>query len=1340
MQKPKARSKKSVAWITVVVLFVTMFYGSCVAVQKRESKELQWPVAVPQNHPWSRWWWLGSAVDEQNLTRLLTQYQEAGIGGVEICPIYGARGYEEQFKDFLSPEWKAVLEHTLREGKRLNIGVDLTMGSGWPFGGPMVTESNASSGVVFKKLTFQNGTVSEPLPREPLQYLVAVSDDGRRIDVTEKVHQQHLEWTPPKGTWTLYAVAVKSPMQKVKRAGPGGQGYVLDPYSTDAMDFYLNVFDGVFEGYTGPMPRAFFHDSFEYYGATWTKDLFDEFKSRRGYDLRSHIEALFGDGPDEVVARVMCDYHETINDLHIDYMRRWTQWCHTKGSLSRNQAHGAPANLLDLYAASDIPETEIFQAVNEAQIPMLKLSSSAAHLTGQPLASSESFTWLKEHFQTSLSDLKNATDFLFLTGVNHIFFHGIPYSPEDAPWPGWQFYASVNFAPSGGLWHDLPAFNAYVTRCQSILQSGKPDNDVLVYLPMYDFWHKKSPLEMTFTVHNQNQWLYPSSFYSTAMDLWKKGYTYDTVSDQFLSNVSCKDGKVSISQNEYALVIVPKCHLIPLETVKNLLELAQTGATILFQDSIPQDVPGFADLESRRKSLHEMLSSKIPGLDDINAGTDNLTETYQEFPVGKGKVILSDLESSLKKRSVPRESAMDSGIRFVRRQSKKGYDYFFVNRSTDTFDGWMALGKPAQSAVLMDPLYEDRTGQAALKQVENLPQVYLQLCPGQSMILRTYAAQNDFGQLWQYCEPAGDTSHIEGPWDIEFIEGGPVLPAGQKLNELSSWTTFDDETARFYGTARYTTTFEAPEDEADDWLLDLGRVCNSARVTLNGVPLGTLWAEPFQLQVGSYLTPGKNTLEVDVTNPAANRVRDMDRRGVDWKYFYDINVVDLNYRPLDASNWPLFDSGLLGPVQLYPQKHLNVEEIPEVHSTPEQSAESLSWKYDFGTDSVAKGYIPVNAKTLYTSQKGYGFLDGAEVTTGRRELSDPLENGFCSSTKPFFFMMDVPEEGNYRVKLALGGNLKSENTVKAESRRLMLKKVETSPDTTQTRTIIVNIRNSDLPGGKSVRLKDREQGVFHWDNSLTLEFNGVNPSVCAIEIEKADDIPTIFLAGDSTVTDQTQEPWTSWGQMLTRFFKPDIAIANYAESGETLRAFVGERRLEKILTQIKAGDYLFIQFAHNDMKRGTPEEIGYQESLMQFVESARKNNAYPVLVTSMHRRRFDEDGNVVDTMQGFPEAMKTFAQEQNVPLIDLHAMSRDFYEAMGPEKSAGAFVDGTHHNAYGAYELAKCIIKGIRANVPALDPHIVDDYLPFDPSKPDPMDEFNIPASPMSTTIKPEGN
>ena len=417
-------------------------------------------------------------------------------------------------------------------------------------------------------------------------------------------------------------------------------------------------------------------------------------------------------------------------------------------------------------------------------------------------------------------------------------------------------------------------------------------------------------------------------------------------------------------------------------------------------------------------------------------------------------------------------------------------------------------------------------------------------------------------------------------------------------------------------------------------------------------------------------------------------------------------------------------------------------QLNSVQFGADQPASSASLKFDFGSDAAADGFTCITPDTRYSPETGYGFITSAD--SGKVAGSqNALTGDFCTSDKPIMFTADVPEEGNYRVTVTLGGDKASKTFVKAESRRLMLENIVTKPNETKKLTFIVNIRNSLITEGRSVRLKPREKqaNAFHWDNSFTLEFNGENPCVCAVEIEKADNLPTIFLCGDSTVNDQTEEPWTSWGQMLTRFFKPDIAIANYAESGETLGAFKGERRLEKIETQIKPGDYMFIQFAHNDMKRGTPEQVGYQKTLLEFINVARKHNANPVLVTSMHRRRFDSDGKVIDTMSGYPEAMKAVAnKERDVPLIDLHSMSRKFYEAMGPENSAKAFVDGTHHNAYGAYQLAKCIVEGIKTEIPQLAIFLADGLPDFEPAKPEPVDAFFIPASPMQSDIKPEGS
>jgi hypothetical protein len=261
------------------------------------------------------------------------------------------------------------------------------------------------------------------------------------------------------------------------------------PFSTESMEEYLEHFSEAFEG--GKIgPRAHFHDSFEYYGAAWTPGVVDAFRKQHGYDLLDRVPEWFGARGEDVAARVRSDYRATLSDLHGRYLDAWNAWAKGGGSMTRNQAHGSPGNLLDHYAVSDIPETEIFRHVADDQIPMLQFAASAARTSGRKLTSAESFTWLDEHFQVTPGKLKEAAHFLFLGGVNHLIYQGVQYSPEDAGWPGWLFYASTHMGRNGGLWRDLPSFNGYLARCQSILQEGVPSVDALLYFPAADLLHR----------------------------------------------------------------------------------------------------------------------------------------------------------------------------------------------------------------------------------------------------------------------------------------------------------------------------------------------------------------------------------------------------------------------------------------------------------------------------------------------------------------------------------------------------------------------------------------------------------------------------------------------------------------------------------------------------------------------------------------------------------------------------------------------------------------------------------------------------------------------------------
>jgi len=365
--------------------------------------------------------------------------------------------------------------------------------------------------------------------------------------------------------------------------------------------------------------------------------------------------------------------------------------------------------------------------------------------------------------------------------------------------------------------------------------------------------------------------------------------------------------------------------------------------------------------------------------------------------------------------------------------------------------------------------------------------------------------------------------------------------------------------------------------------------------------------------------------------------------------------------------------------------------------------------------------------------------------------SPEVEAKSCSSDKPFFFSVALPE-GSYRVKIVLGGDRESTTTVWAEARRLMLEKISAGAKGSVTRSFDTNIRVPPINGDAAhhVRLKPREVGNLDWDSKLTLEFNGEHPSVRSITIEPVKE-PTIYLAGDSTVVDQDVEPWAAWGQMLPRFFRTGVVVANHAESGETIKSFVGEMRFDKVMSLIQPGDYLLMQFAHNDQKPGAVSIDEYKKLLVEYIGKTRAKGATPVLVTSMNRRTFDADGKITNSLAGYPDAMREVAAEEHAALIDLHAMSKTLFEAMGPDGTLKAFMhfpanafpnqtqaisDDTHFNTYGAYELARCVVRGIREDKLPVRKYLVKDVPDFDPARPDLRETFSLPATPIPPRIE----
>ena len=968
------------------------FFFLLLLVAKISFAQIKWPAITQQTKPWTRWWWQGSAVDKPNLTASMQLYQQAGLGGLEITPIYGVGGYEKKFIDYLSPQWIGMLGHTLKEAKRLNLGIDMATGTGWPFGGgPLIGADEACRNFSFKKYNLKagevlkdtiiyiqepmvravgnfihemqgiykveepKGTINEPLLKPgakpplitdlvepvfanknlqalaldqvrfikplPLQTLMAYSDKGEIIELTNKVDAKgKLNWTAPAtgGNWELIALFMGWHGKMVERAAPGDEGNVIDHFSAAHLKKYLGWFDKSFKGFDLSGLRGFFNDSYEVDDArgqsNWTSNFFNEFKTRRGYDLKNYIPALIKEQRDEQSWSVLYDFRQTIADLLLDnFTKPWHDWAKAKGKIVRNQSHGSPANILDLYAAVDIPETE------GTNLTRFKFATSSAHVMGKPLASAEAATWLNEHFLSSLGDVKLILDKYFLGGVNHIFYHGTNYSPQNEPWPGWLFYAAVHFTPANPFWKDFGTLNAYAARCQSFLQAGKPDNDVLLYFPFSDRNYQPSRGGM---LHHYDgmEGFDETPFKECAEKMLETGYSWDLISDKQIQLLKFENGSIRAPGGNYQTIVLSGVKYLPLNTLKKLVELAKQGAAIIFHDGVPSVVPGLGDIEDQQKQFNALIR-QLAFIITNAAGVSKAA-------IGKGMVWEGkEIKYLLANANVRHEMFLaEKKLKCIRRKIASGEYYFIINEGKETFNNWVLLNTNLKHAVLFDPMMQ-KSGIAKTRQGDaNTLDIFLQLAPGASCIVQTSGTKFT-GNKYPYTETAGDAITIEGNWQLEFISGGPVLPQATAVTNLQSWTALAiDGIKEFSGTAQYSINFIRPSAKADAWLLDLGDVKETATIILNGKKIATLIGPSYSVTIAAEQLRPDNELKLIVTNGMANRIIDLEKKGVQWKKFYNVNMPArlAENRGADglftAVKWQPMPSGLIGPVTITPLK------------------------------------------------------------------------------------------------------------------------------------------------------------------------------------------------------------------------------------------------------------------------------------------------------------------------------------------------------------------------------------------------------------------------------------
>lgn len=852
-----------------IMLFLMSILGIC------EAGAQQWPEARPEAKPGLRWWWPGSAVSKEGLHWNLSQYAQCGIGAVEITPIYGVQGNDANDIEFLSDKWMEMLRYTHQECRENNIETDMATGTGWPFGGPWVPIEESCSRIVFENDTIDRKQYKR-LSKEP----TTAKDPktkfvGRYFFPIDKKH------------WRVITAWQKLGVMKVKRPAPGGEGYVIDHFNKTAVTHYLQHIEQAFERTHTPYPHTFFNDSYEVANADYTPSLFSEFQRRRGYSLEANIDKLV-DGDTKVVA----DYRETLGDLLLDnFTTTWTSWAHSHGAITRNQAHGSPANLIDCYSAVDIPEIEGFGLTdfnirglrkdsgftrkNDSDFSMYKWASSAAHITGKPFTSSETFTWLTEHFRTSLSQMKPDMDLMFCGGVNHMFFHGACYSPPQATWPGWKFYATVDMSPTNTIWRDAPYLMRYITRCQQFLQWGKPDNDFLVYVPVRDAWNSDSKGKrlMQFSITTVGK-LSPS-FVKVIDTIDRLGYDCDYISERYILSTHFVDGMLqTVGGTRYKALIIPEANNMMTEEVRqHILSLQSQGAQIII-------------------------------------GAD---------------------PQKLKLAAQPEQMKSIFGLHSIRRSNPKGYHYFIANLTPRDIDAKVKLAKPFQEALWFDPMNGNRYAA-----VYNNDSVLITLKSGESMILETFTNKGNLLPVQDGCDINGEhipfrhdkpydgmAMVVKGKWKLSFDNSTPQYSRTLTINNVQPWEELNDTLRTLMGTGIYERELRITPrmlKHGNNWTIDLGDVRESARVYINDTFVGCAWAAPFTLQFSNLFKPGTNKLRIEVTNLPANRISELDREGYNWRIMKDINIVNIHYQKANYAQWLPMPSGLNSNILIYKTK------------------------------------------------------------------------------------------------------------------------------------------------------------------------------------------------------------------------------------------------------------------------------------------------------------------------------------------------------------------------------------------------------------------------------------
>jgi len=872
--------------------------------------KLRQEFAAPPMNAWPmmRWWWFGPAVERDELARELRTMKAGGIGGVEIQPVYPLELDDPQngFRNlrFLSPEFLSMVHFASDRANELGMRVSITLGSGWPYGGPAVPVTQAAGAlrVVTVAIGSDEHSAAVPSIRNGETLLAAFLAEGTP-EHFDAEHAQRLEdmqngriSIPAGGTGPRVALFFVSSRtgQQVKRAAFGAEGFVLDHFSRVAVEDHLqHVGEPLLGAFGEHPPYSVFSDSLEVYGSDWTPDLLTEFRNRRGYDLTPYLPEL-ATGTDAKAADLRYDWARTlaalIDDNYLSAINGWARMHHTQ---LRSQSYGIPAVTLSSNARVDLPEGEGSQW--HGPFSDTRWATSASHVYGRPVTSSETWTWLHSPaFRATPLDMKAEADTFFLQGINQFVGHGWPYSPPSAGEPGWSFYAAAVFNDHNPWWIVMPEVTEYCARMSWLLRQGKPANDIAVLLPEEDAQARFHPGNAT--VSDQMPELLGPDLVPAILDA---GFNFDFIDSEAIDRVGI----------HYPVLILPDIERLPLATYKRIERYAREGGIVLATHRLPARAPGWIESE-RDSAAVEQISRQLFAPDARNAQLIEKT---------------SDLGAALAPHLKPDVTLQPAAavVGFIHRKLADADIYFLANTSNRPHSFTATFRTTHTGAEWWDPFSGKMTGAGSG------PSLAMTLAPYESrvVVFSDHAAKKELAKVTDFAP-----IDLSNGWHVRFAKTG----FEETMSTLRDWS--QDEATRYYsGTATYTRSIDVPASvaSAGSVRLDFGKgdpaeakqlnqpgmqtwldapVRDAAVAYVNGQRAGSVWHPPFTLEIAPFLHAGQNDLKIVVANTAINELAG--------KAPPDYRLLWLRYgqrfTPQDIDQVKPLPSGILGGLRLVP--------------------------------------------------------------------------------------------------------------------------------------------------------------------------------------------------------------------------------------------------------------------------------------------------------------------------------------------------------------------------------------------------------------------------------------